>query len=349
MTRDPFNVRLGPGGEFDLIRKMLAALPADLAAAAGEGSRSGGPLQIALGPGDDCALLAGEGYFLAASTDLSVEGVHFRRDWLSDEEVGYRAAMAALSDLAAVAARPLGLLVSLAAPAESAGSILEHVMTGVGRAAGDVGAAVLGGDVSRSTTGLFVDVVVLGTTSTPILRRGAVPGDEIWVTGELGGAGAAVRVFGAGGQPDADARRAYASPHARVREALWLAKRDVPRAMIDVSDGLAGDLGHMAAASGVAIVLDREAVPVHPSALAACPDTAHAFALALGEGEDYELCFAAPAGRVQTIAEEFESTFGVRLTRVATVETGAGVWMRGDAGERLPLPLIGYSHFGAGS
>lgn len=322
------------------------------------------PLALEVGPGDDCAILAADGFRLAVSTDISVEDVHFRRDWLRDDEVGYRAATAALSDLAAVAARPVGLLVSLALPPGAAEEVAMGIMEGIGRAADAAGAVVLGGDVSRSREGVVIDVAVLGTTPAPVLRSGASPGDEVWVTGRLGGAAAAVEAWAAGREPSPGARAAYASPVARVAEALWLAERGLLRAMIDLSDGLAGDLGHLAAASGVAIVVDMAAVPVHPAAREGdvragaregdrggpgeAGDGA-ALRRALGGGEDYELCFAASPGVVDPITADFEACFGIPLTRIGVVEAGAGVWRRGPDGGRAPLQVAGYSHFGEGA
>src|SRR5690606_36456914 len=137
MTRRIESIRLGPAPEFDLIRQFLAR---DKEAA----SRLGDAVQV--GPGDDCAVVDG----IALSTDLSIEGIHFRREWLQPEEIGYRAAAAALSDLAAVAARPVGILCSLACAGDDAAAYGPRVMDGVRSAAADVGAALLGGDLARS-------------------------------------------------------------------------------------------------------------------------------------------------------------------------------------------------------
>jgi thiamine-monophosphate kinase len=274
------------------------------------------------------------------SSDLSVEGVHFRRAWLADAEIGYRAAAAALSDLAAMAAEPVGVLVSLAG--SSGGASLVAVHAGVAEAARSVGAAVLGGDTSASPGPLIVDVVAVGRAATATLRSGARSGDELWVTGELGGSAAALEILQGGGSPGAELRDAFARPVPRVSEARWLAERGVLRALIDLSDGLVGDAGHLAAAGDVRIVLDGRAVPVAAAAATAL-GPGRALDAALYGGEDYELCFAAPAGSVR--GDDFRRRFDLPLTRVGTVEAGAGVWLRSADGRVSEPERSGFDHF----
>jgi thiamine-monophosphate kinase len=338
-------VALGSGTEFDWIRRFLeraAARTVD-SDAPDAGGRSG--WRVHTGPGDDCALLQADGArgLLAVSTDLSVEGVHFRREWLSWSEVGYRAAAAALSDLAAVGATPLAMLVSLALPSRDGEDSAVALMDGVARAASESGALLAGGDLTVSPAGATVDIVVLGTAARAVLRSGAGAGDELWVTGKLGAAAAAVAAWDSGGEPTEAAREAFARPRARLREAAWLVERRVPRAMIDLSDGLAGDLRHLAAANGLAVVLEAAEVPVHPTAHElAGTDPLH---LALAGGEDYELCFAASPGSLSGLVDEFHDVFGISLTRIGRFEAGHGVFLVGSNGERRPLELAGYLHF----
>jgi thiamine-monophosphate kinase len=208
-----------------------------------------------------------------------------------------------------------------------------------------VGASVIGGDVARARDGIAIDVIALGRVEHAVLRNGAAPGDELWVTGELGGAAAAVAAWRAGRAPDRAARRAYALPAPRTAEAVWLRERGLLRAAIDLSDGLASDAGHIAAASGVGIELDETRVPIHPAALAAESEGGDAFRLALGGGEDYELLFAAPAGAVEPLVAEFMRTFRVRLTRVGVVTRGTGVRLRQHEGTVAPLAIRGFDHF----
>lgn len=326
-TSDPAATRpsvlLGPGGEFDLIRRFLAR---------------GGPLpdDVRVGPGDDATVLDG-GWVV--STDLSVEAVHFRRDWLSDEEIGWRATAAALSDLAAMAARPVGVLVSMAIPA--GGVDAEAVHAGVRAATASVGAAVLGGDVTASPGPLALDVVVLGRTDAPTLRAGARAGDGVWVTGSLGASAAAVLLRERGDTPPEAAQAAFAHPVPRCGMALALGRAGAVHAMVDLSDGLAGDAGHLAAASAVRVVLDLDRVPVAAAATEALGAEA-ALEAALHGGEDYELCFAAPVDGWDP--EAVVAEHGVPLTRVGTVEEGTGVWLRDPTGNLRPVGRGGFSH-----
>jgi thiamine-monophosphate kinase len=328
---DASPIHLAPGPEFDLIRRFLAG-------GAGEGARA----DVHVGPGDDCAVVAGNG--IALSTDMSVEGVHFRRDWLQPREIGWRAAAAALSDLAAVAARPIGILVSLAVPTEDAGDFAVQLMEGCREAAEYAGGTLLGGDLTRSPGPAVVDVTVVGEAPRPVMRSGARHGEEVWVTGELGGAAACVEALLRGDTPDPAARERFAHPVPRVREAQWLLGRGIPSAMIDLSDGFIGDACHLATASRVAVLLVPELVPVHPAARRRSrPRTLQT---ALGGGEDYELCFTAPVGAVEPHAAAFRRAFGIRLSCVGRLGGGDGVWFVDAEGHRTSPGISSWQHFG---
>ncbi len=313
---------LGPGREFDLIRQFL--------------QRTSDDGELTIGPGDDCAVLQGG---VAVSTDASVEGVHFRRDWLTAAEIGYRAAAAALSDLAAVAADPRALLVSLVLPRSDYGKFALDLMTGVQRAAQSVGAALAGGDTTSTDGPLVLDVIVIGHATEPILRSGARPGDHVFVTGELGGAAAALAAWQSGNRPEAEARRRFAMPAPRIREALWLAQRIALHAMIDLSDGLAADAAHLAAASRCALTIFAAQVPFQGEAGADVQ-------MALSGGDDYELCFTADRSAVEEVALQFFDTFGVTITDVGEVTTGGGLFILDAEGKPVKLTRRGWDHFG---
>lgn len=311
------NVRLGAGAEFDLIRSLLTRYGA-----------------AAVGVGDDAgAVHVPAGETLLASTDVAVEGVHFRGDWMSPDAIGYRATMVALSDLAAMAATPRGMLVALTLPArwrEAAAA----VAGGIARAARETATPIVGGDVSGGDA-LSIAVTVLGSSARPLMRSGARPGDVIWVTGRFGGPALALEAFEAGRRPSpADVAR-FTAPVARLREGRWLAGHGA-RAGVDVSDGLAADLGHLAAASGVRVTLDLDLVPIVDGAT---PEAAAA------SGEEYELAVAGPAG---LDAAAFAREFGVPLTRVGRVDAMPAADAGGEVrvvrhGVAVPAPP-GFDH-----
>lgn len=305
--------------ESGLIRRLVAI--------GWRGSRA-----VRLGPGDDAAFLRGG---LVVSTDLAVEGVHFRLDWIGAEEAGFRAGAAALSDLAAMGAAPEALLVSLAVPGDPATA--EALQRGV-RGAGDrVGVAIVGGDLSRSPGPVLVDVVAVGRARNVVTRAGAEVGQEVWVSGSLGGPAAAVADWAAGATPRPAARRCFAAPPDRVPLGLGLAREELACAMIDISDGLVLDAGRVADASAVMIVIHPDRVPVHPGA-------AGDLNLALEGGDDYELMFTAPAGaksRILALAREVSVT----LSRIGWVEEGTGVVLDDSLGRRRVPGRGGYDHF----
>ncbi len=318
--------RLGPEGrgEFDRLRAIFATLGA-----------AGRDL------GDDCALLSVGGRTLAISIDLSLEGVHFRTDWLSFREIGWRATAAALSDLAADGATPLGVLVSLGVPGNRQrrtgnASPAVQIMSGVGAAVRSVGAKVLGGDLVRSPRYL-VDVCVLGVARRPVRRSGARPGDGLWVTGRLGGAGLALTALrsGRGGRLAPALRRRFARPEPRIAAGRWLARRGA-RAMIDISDGLTGDAGHLAAASSVGIAIELERVPCWPGATPLA---------AVRSGEEYELLVAMPRSFGDAGARAFRRATGLSLTRIGACTAGRGLRITDDG--RLIPPPPGFDHFPA--
>ena len=328
---------LGPGREFEIIRRILDS------AAGPDRSEGDGSGRVRVGPGDDAAVVR-LGDDLVVSTDLSVEDVHYRAEWISPREVGYRAATAALSDVAAMAARPVGVLLSLVVEPDRAADWGPEIGAGVGAALTDHGGVLLGGDVSRAGPGspVVLDVVAVGVVTHPVTRAGSRVGDEVWVTGTLGGSAAAVLHWTERALPPPDPlRRRFAAPRARVEEAAWLAGAVDLHAMIDVSDGLASDLGHLAAASGLRLELDAGLVPVDVVAQETF-GSARARTLALTGGEDYELAFVTPAGAVAEVAEAFVARFGSPLTRVGEVTTGTGLDIVGSGAETIPT---GFDHF----
>ena len=295
---------LGPGPEFDAIREML---------------RRWGPR--AAGIGDDAALLdvpAGEQ--LAVSTDSSVEGVHFRRGWLTPHEIGYRATVAAISDLAAMAARPLGLVSAITLP-NAWQEALHDITDGIGEAAGQYGALIVGGNITRGAQ-LSLTITVLGAVARALPRSGVRAGDTLYLTGELGASSAALRRLLAGETPDAAHRARFARPVPRLEAAHWLALHGATAA-IDVSDGLLAELAHLAAASDVRIALEDTAIPVADGAT--LDD-------ALRGGEEYELVVAGNALDADAFARENRLALTpIAVARALAAGERAGV----DVGARV--------------
>ena len=286
------HVAMAGGAEFDAIRSLLAIW----------GER-------AVGIGDDAAVIdVPMGELMVVSTDASVENVHFRRDWMSPEEIGARATAAALSDLAAMAATPRGLLVALGLPAGWRAA-LPRLASGVGAAAAAAECSIVGGNMSAASE-LSLTITVIGSAIRPLSRAGAREGDIIYVTGRLGGSGAALRAFQAGATPRAEFRARFVGPVPRITEARWLEERGA-RAAIDISDGLVADAAHVARASGVTIALDERDVPC--IAGVASGD-------ALVSGEEYELLVAMPPSFAVS-SKEFERQFGIPLTAIGVAES----------------------------
>ncbi|MGC4805309.1 thiamine-phosphate kinase [Micromonospora sp. DT233] len=235
-------------GEFGLIDRVTARLPQGAA--------------CLLGPGDDAAVLATPDGRVAASTDVLVEGRHFRRDWSSARDVGHRAAAANLADIAAMGATPTALLVALCMPADLDPCWAEELADGLAAEAGTVGAGVVGGDMSASPT-LTIAVTALGDLGglAPVLRSGARPGDVVAVAGRSGYAAAGYTVLSRGFRTPKLLVEAYRRPEVPY-PAGPLAARLGATAMIDISDGLLADLGHVAKASGVGIDVRRDAFEV---------------------------------------------------------------------------------------
>jgi len=306
---------MGPGAEFDAVRALLAQWGA-----------------AAEGVGDDGAVLdVPAGSRLVVSTDTTVEDVHFRRHWMTPEEIGWRATQAALSDLAAMGATPLGVLLALTVPTNWRDE-LSALADGIAAATRSVRAPIVGGDVTAGDR-LALAITVLGHATRPLSRAGARPGDTLYVTGTLGGPGAALAAWESGAPPASAARERFVHPMARIAAGEWLASQGATAA-IDLSDGLAGDVAHLAHASGVHCVLNLDVIP--------CVSGVEV-GEALASGEEYELLIAAPALDTQAFSAAMG---GLPLTAVGRVEhaTGAADVTAERAGRPTALPRA-HDHF----
>lgn len=322
-------------GEFELI----AALRERIAQIAGDG----GSEAVVLGSGDDAAITVRAGA-TATSVDALVEGVHFRIPPFTPAQVGHKALAVALSDLAAMGAEPGEAYVQLGVPDDRGDPELLELADGLARVARGHGVSIVGGDVTRAPA-LLVAITVVGGSADPerlVRRAGARAGDLVAVTGELGGAAAAIELLerpALAGLLDpavAEALRArQLEPEPRLAAGRALAEAGA-RAMIDLSDGLGADAGHLAAAGGVGIEIDPGALPVQAGvAELAAAGGMDPVELATAGGEDYELLVVlAPEAFAR--ARDAVAATGSSLTSIGDVVEGEGVRLRGGGTVRSP-------------
>jgi thiamine-monophosphate kinase len=335
-------MRISDLGEFPLIERLEGIIAAER-------------YDVVVGIGDDVAVLADtDAEFLLATVDSQVEQVHFLRHEITPHQLGRRALAINLSDIAAMGGQPQVALVSLALPADTEVAWMEDLYRGLREEADRYGTVVVGGNMARSPGGVFIDVCVLGRVRREhlLLRSGARPEDRVLVTGQLGQAGAGLKLL-----LDPDLRVAPSerdvllthllTPIPRVIEATVIAHSKLATAMIDVSDGLSSDVGHICERSQVGVRIWAEWLPIsaavrHVAELTSTPP----WQLALAAGEDYELCFTAPPEAVEELI-------------AAVAETGTPVTMVGEIlparqdrrlvlpdGQEVPLEPSGWQHFG---
>ncbi|MEO2167376.1 MAG: thiamine-phosphate kinase [bacterium] len=292
-------------------------------------------------PGDDAAVLAFGDARLVATTDALVEGVHFRTGWLTPAELGLRAAIANLSDLAAMGASPVALLLALVVPAGFAERDVEELAMAVSDEARRVGARLVGGNLSRGPS-LAITITALGRLDGPALRRdGAGADDLLVVTGTLGDAAAAVAAWEAGQDPIAPLRDRFARPRARLAAGEVLASAGATSA-IDISDGLLADLGQLCRASGVGATIEREALPRSPQVEALDTDGRD---FAANGGEDYELLVTLPRS-LDTQLAKLAGACGTSLSVIGhTTDPASGLVIRAKDGTVHPLARDGFDHF----
>jgi thiamine-monophosphate kinase len=282
---------------------------------------SADPRAVPVGPGDDCAVVAFGDQPLVVTTDQVLDGVHVVVAACGPAAAGRKAMARGLSDIAAMAAVPLAAVATAALPKGTPRAHAEAIHRGLTEAGQAFRCPLVGGDVGSWSGPLAISVTAFGRPAgaQPVCRRGARPGDALCVTGRLGGAWKSDRHL-------------RFSP--RISEAIALAAHYALHAMIDISDGLAADLGHLCAASGVGAEVLAAEVPVHPDA--------DGLAAALGDGEDYELLFALPAEQGDAVARE--SALPVTVSRIGTVTERAEVVLVHPDGRRRPLGAAGWEH-----
>lgn len=336
----PSRTTLSELGERGLIARLRSRLPPP------------GP-DILVGIGDDAAAVAWGGETLLLTTDTMLEGVHFRRSTATLRDIGAKAIAVNVSDIAAMGGEPRLALLALALPSNFAVADVDELYAGLLDMAQQHGVTLVGGDTCAASGGVVLSVTLVGrVTGAPVRRSGARPGDAILVTGALGAsaAGLAVLERGPGDLPPAVVEavvRSHRIPTPRVAESRLIQGLGGATAMIDLSDGLVTDLGHIAAESRVGARIDVDALPVSEATRA----VARAFDVdplrwALSGGEDYELLFTASPDRALDLARSVAARTGTPVHRIGEVRPlDEGVRFV-DQGGRAHAVAPGFDHFG---
>lgn len=284
--------------------------------------------------GDDCTVLAMGDEALVMTTDMLVEDVHFLREASTPEEVGIKSLMVNISDVAAMGAKPIATLLSIALPESAQGEWAEAFMRGYHEASAKEGVALVGGDTTASKDRIAINVVAIGRAPMSNIKRrsAAKVGDIIAVTGKLGisSKGLVDIMFG---DVNTVAAKAHRIAQARTSEGVWLGTRTEVHAMMDISDGIASDIKHIMELSGVGATIELTKVP-----------TDYDIRYATTGGEDYELLLTVDSNRFDTLAEELERATGTRLTAIGTITDDRELrWL--ENGASTNMELSGFTHF----
>ena len=309
---------------------------------------------VAVGIGDDAAVLRLKGATedLVVTTDMLLEGIDFRREWTRPDQLGHKALAVNLSDLAAMGSAPLFFLVALAIPDDINHRWIRSFYSGMKALARRFGAALVGGDLSRSTSGIQVTVVALGETRRrkPVMRRGGKAGDLLLATGSLGKSAAGLALLEQGvvhgrTREQRNALAAHRTPVPRCEVGEWLAEQRLVSCMMDLSDGISADLPRLCEASGTGALVESPSLPVFgASSRWGCDPVA----LALHGGEDFELLFAVPPRKLGRLRREYPPGFPA-ATIIGSLKSGRGVrWVPRPGSPPEPLARLGFDHFAPG-
>lgn len=298
--------------------------------------------QILTGIGDDCAVFRiPPGHDTLVTTDFTLEGIHFRRAWHPPESVGHRCLARGLSDIAAMGGEPSAAFLSLALPRDVPQSWVGRFARSLISLAAKFGITLAGGDTAESPNGILADIMVVGSApkGTPILRSTARPGDRIFVSGELGASAAALWQMRKKPMRKLNPRDypRHFFPEPRIELGRILREKNVPSAMIDISDGLSTDLGHICEESAVGAEVQAGLIP---RAIVAKPAREVDLPFALHGGEDYELLFTAPPSR--RIPSRIA---GVRITYIGHITRSRKIFITNQAGVGQELEARGWEHF----
>lgn len=297
-----------------------------------------------VGIGDDCAIVKGEVFDTIFSTDMLLEGVHFLRTKASPEDVGWKSAAVNLSDIAAIGGEPTATFLSIALPSDAQGEWAERFVEGYAEISRLYGVPLLGGDTTSSLRDIAINVGVMGRCERgkALLRSGARVGDTIFVTGTLGDSGAGLKALLANldnSRKEVDyVVSRHLRPTPRIEEGLALSRTGLVGAMMDISDGIASDLGHILRASGVGADVEMTALPLSTALERICQSEGwDKYALATSAGEDYELLLTAP--------EEIAQMVDFPLHKIGKIVEGKADirWLK--EGKEIEFNTKGFTHF----
>lgn len=327
-------MKLAQLGEFGLIGRLRQLVGTDPAGT--------------LGIGDDCAAWSiPAGQELLVTSDLLLEGTHFRRDWTDLQSLGRKAVAVNLSDIAAMGGTARQLVLGLGLPGELEVEEVEGLMRGFLQSASDYGVHLVGGDTVRAQQFLTIAVTAFGTVAAgqAIRRDGARSGELLFVSGSLGESALALRSLQAGESVPAALRQRHFEPTPQLQLGAALAERRLATAMLDISDGLLADLDHLLGNRVGGARLNPAAIPLSPALHQFAQGPEDALQLALNGGEDYELLFTAAASEreaVRALAVEL----GVAVSEIGVMDDGCeGIWLEGSDGHRERVVPGGFQHF----
>lgn len=331
---------IGEMGEFELIRLLTDGLTYD--------SRT------VVGVGDDCTVYEiAKGRYLLATCDMLIEDVHFTRKTASAFLIGCKAIACSLSDIAAMGGRPLFALVSVGLPSSTPTEFAQDLYVGIRSMCRDHGLTLAGGDTVRSPDKLVIDVFMTGECPSAkyVLRSGAKAGDAIVVTGFLGDSAAGLDLLsGKAAEPDAERRstlaEAHLAPEPRCEQGAYLCENFDIRSMIDISDGLAGDLAHICESSRLGARIQAGSIPLSKALREFCRNAGRdPLKYALGGGEDYELLFTLAPHEFERLAKEWPNEFELPLSRIGEMDKAFKGIRIVENGRERPLDSHSFDHF----
>lgn len=301
--------------------------------------------KVIVGIGDDTAVLVPPQKHLLTTTDCLVESVHFEFSFISPEELGAKALAVNLSDIAAMGGTPLYALVSLGIREGVSEELILKMYDGMKALASSFGVAIVGGNITKSPQKFFVDVTLIGEADKYWTRDGAKEGDWVGVTGDLGGSACGLRLLLKNNQAYPELTRRHLKPFPKIKEAKALLAIGGVTSAIDISDGLASELHHVAEASQVGFEVDAAQIPFAPKLEEACGEFGlDPLALALFGGEEYQLLLTIQPEKWDESARAVEK-LGTKLTKIGKCQPlTQGVRLLDLQGKRLPLPQKGWNH-----